>query len=52
MALRSVAAGVPAADPVALAGAVVLLTVSALAATYLPARRASLIDPIRALRQG
>jgi predicted permease len=49
--LRWLAVGVPPVDAIALTGAVVLLTVSALAATFLPARRASRIDPIRALRE-
>ncbi len=37
-------------DPVVLVGSVAALALVALAAGYLPARRASLIDPIRALR--
>ena len=37
-------------DPVALAVSVVLLACVALAAGYVPARRAALVNPIRALR--
>jgi predicted permease len=44
--------GVGAADPLSLAGAVALLTLVALAAVYGPARRASGLDPVTALRQG
>jgi predicted permease len=44
--------GIGAADPLSLAGAVVLLALVALAAVYGPARRASGLDPVTALRQG
>jgi predicted permease len=42
---------VAAADPLVLAGAALTLTVAALAASWLPARRAARIDPLEALRQ-
>ena len=48
--LSSLLYGVSTVDPATLAGVSVLLLATALAATYLPARRAASIDPIRALR--
>jgi predicted permease len=48
--IRSQLFGVQPHDPVALAGATAVLLAMALAAAYIPARRASRIDPLTALR--
>jgi predicted permease len=48
--LSSFLIGASPADPIAFVGAAVLLGVIALLATYIPARRASLVDPMVALR--
>jgi putative ABC transport system permease protein len=42
---------VPAYDPMTLVGVVAALIVISLCACYLPARRATLVDPIVALRE-
>jgi putative ABC transport system permease protein len=49
--LRSVLVGVSATDPATLAGAGILLAAVAAAACYIPARKATRIDPAVALRQ-
>ncbi len=48
--IQSLLYGVEPNDPGTIAMAVAILTAAALAAGYLPARRASCIDPITALR--
>ncbi|HEV7506856.1 MAG TPA: ABC transporter permease [Thermoanaerobaculia bacterium] len=44
--------GIGAADPFSFGGSALLLALIALAAVYLPARRASGLDPLAALREG
>jgi predicted permease len=48
--IKSFLFGVSAADPLALAAALALVSVAALIAGYLPAHRATKIDPMRALK--
>jgi ABC-type antimicrobial peptide transport system permease subunit len=48
--LTSLLYGLPARDPLTLAGAVGILTLVAALACWVPARRASRIDPVAALR--
>jgi len=43
--------GLGPADPVSIGAALIVLTAATVAASYLPARRAAALDPIRALRQ-
>ena len=49
--LRTHLYGVTSLDPVAFGSAVLLLAAVALAAAYLPARRATRVEPSEALRQ-
>ena len=50
-ALRSFVYAVPPGDPVALAGASAVLGVVAILAAYIPARRATEVDPAEVLRE-
>jgi ABC-type antimicrobial peptide transport system permease subunit len=50
LAARAVLLGIEAGDPLALVAAAALLSVVMLGAAYIPARRASRVDPMTVLR--
>jgi putative ABC transport system permease protein len=50
-ALRSILYGVTPSDPVTIAASVLVLSLTVLAACYLPARRAAAVDPMRTLAE-
>jgi ABC-type antimicrobial peptide transport system permease subunit len=48
--LRSYLVGLSPVDPAALGGVLVVLLVAGMAATFVPARNAARIEPVKALR--
>jgi len=48
--IRSLLFDVPAADPITFAGVIVVLSATAILASWLPARRAARVDPVIAMR--
>ena len=50
--MRTLLFGVTPADPLTLAAVAGVLVATAALAAYVPARRATRVDPVRALRQG
>jgi ABC-type antimicrobial peptide transport system permease subunit len=48
--LRGALAGLSPADPIAFGSAILVLTLTGIAAIYFPARRAAALNPVDALR--
>jgi ABC-type antimicrobial peptide transport system permease subunit len=48
--LRGALAGLSPADPIAFGSAILVLTLTGIAAIYIPARRAAALNPVDALR--
>jgi ABC-type antimicrobial peptide transport system permease subunit len=49
--MESLLAGLSPTDPLAFAAAAIVLVVVGISASYIPARRATRVDPMHALRQ-